>query len=345
MPVDEIWEQVRNLMLRVDTAAGRHTAIRKWAQLLTKAISRCREQRDPAELHFRLSAGRIYRLQGRLPEAQETLQQAQFLCEENPTHDPCWQVKVQLAHVARQRGQREQALHYGHQILDTNPASVPAQAEVLNVFGLVALDQRDLERALAYFEQSLALYRALDDPYEQARLLTNRGVALTYMNCLDEAEASYRRALPLFRQGEDEVERFKVINNLGQILADRKDFQAAIEQLAEALPAFEAFQYTIDLARTHNNLGWSYAGLENWPVAEAHYRQAITYWGQLDGYVYDLANTYDNLGILYRQSDRPHQAMAAWQEGLNALERDPNNPACIPLRQEIMQGLENLKAQ
>lgn len=342
MPVTEIWDRVRTLMLRVDTAAGRHTAISKWGELLAKAINRCRELGDPAELPFRLSAGRIYRLQGQLPKAWQTLQRAQFLCQEQGRDDLAWRVMVQLAHVARQRGLRKQALEYGRQILDAYPASQPARAEALNVFGLVALDQRELERALAYFEQSLALYRSLDDPYEQARLLTNRGLTLTYMNCLDEAEASYRHALPLFKQGGDEVERFKAIQNLGFVFMSRKNFQAAIEQFKEALPAFEAFQYTIDLARTHNNLGWSYAGLEDWPTAEAHYLKAIDRWGQLDGYAYDLANTYDNLGILYGQTGRLQEALAAWRQSLDALERDPDNPACIALRREIMERMEQL---
>lgn len=342
MPVTEIWDRVRTLMLRVDTAAGRHTTINQWGELLGKAITRCRELGDPAELPFRLSAGRVYRLQGQLPKAWQTLQRAQLLCQEQGRDDLAWRVMVQLAYVARQRGRREQALEYGQQILDAYPASQPAQAEVLNVFGLVALDQRELEQALSYFEESLALYRALDDPYEQARLLTNKGAALTHMKCLNEAEVSYRRALSLFNQGGDEVERFKAIQNLGVVFMDRKHFRAAIEQFKEALPAFETFQYTIDLARTHNNLGWSYAGLEDWPTAETHYLKAIDKWSQLDGYAYDHANTYDNLGMLYGQMGRPQAALAAWQQGLNALERDPDNPACITLRREIMGRMAQL---
>jgi tetratricopeptide (TPR) repeat protein len=312
-----------------------------WEAILTRATTRSREENDPVQIDFQLQLGTLYRLQGRLPEAQQCFKAALQACDQYDVQTHRWQLLGQQGLVARLSGQHEEALAYCRQVLAIKQLPSRTHAEALNVMGLVAHDQRRWTEARHFFESALTLYRSMDDPYEIARILTNRGIVLERSDRWDEAEESYLEAIELFQAAGHQIERYKAVMNLGNVYLRREDYTAAIGQYRAALPIFEQSNYLIDLAHTYNNLGMAYEGLGDLDMAEPYFWVSINLWERLDD-AYNLANTFDNLGHMFIKAEQPLRAAEILNQALQILMTSPNSRAFILLRQVIENRLAKL---
>lgn len=342
LALPEAWPVARDLMLQLNPHLIRRWAGADWQILLREAIDRSRMERDPAEIEFRLYLATRYRLQHRLSKAEDCLHQALDLCRQSASSAHRWAVITQLALVARLSLRYDEALAYCRQVLAASNLPEPVYAEVLNVMGLVAHGRQQWQEALAHFEQSLSTYRALEEPYQIARLLTNRGVVLRQLGRWDEAEANYREAIRLFQASGDQIEQFKAVQNLGNIFLMRQAYEAAIRQYQQAVPVFERCNYLVDKAHAYNNLGMAYAGMTAWETAEIYFRASIEAWRVLEN-SYNLANVLDNLGAMFGNAGRQDEARQCWLEALSVVRMDPENPANVRLRQNIEKRVAQLE--
>lgn len=337
----EAWQWARDLMLCISPLMIRQGQGVQWESFLTKGIVRSSEEKDPAEIEFRLQLGNLYRLQGRLAEAQNSFQVALGLCEQHEVRTHYWTLLNRLGFVARLSAQHEEALAYCQQVLDEGSVPVSERAETLNVMGLVGYDRRQWEEALNCFDQALALSRSLDDSYQMARILNNRGLVLLRSDNWDKARESYQEAIHLFRAANDQTELFKAVMNLGNVFLMKKEYEAAIKQYLEALPAFKQSNYLIDLANAYNNLGMAYTGLANWQAAEAYFSASLEIAGSLSD-AYYLVNTLDNLGDMLIKAERPKRAREVLCQALEILGTASDSPAYTYLRQVIEDRLSHL---
>jgi tetratricopeptide (TPR) repeat protein len=315
---------------------------KSWEEILLKSITVSTATKEPVEVELRLQLGNLYRLQGRLVEAQRCLQDALSLCHPDQPHSPYWTVLTQLALVARLVGHHDAALPYCQQILAEVTLLPTVKAEALNVKGLVAYDQRQWETALTCFEQALTLYQSAGETYEIARLLTNRGIVLQRADRWDEATASYQEAIQHFQRTDDQTEQFKAVMNLGNIFLMRRAYETAISHYQKALPVFQQCNYLVDLANVYNNLGMAYTGLSQWPVAEAHFKASIEVWHTLGNKGYNLANVLDNFGKMLITAEQPGPALEVLKEALQLLKTPPTSPATHRLQQKIQERLTQL---
>ncbi len=342
LSLPEAWPLARELMLYLSPPMVRQGLAVEWERFLTRAIARSLEEKDPVVIDFRLQLGILYRLQGRLPEAQHCFKEALNLCGQYNSSTHYWTLLNQLGLAARLSAQPEQALAYCRQVLVEQNLPVSEHAEALNVMGLVAYDRRQWEKALNYFEQALTRYRLLDDSYEIARILNNRGLVLLRNGRWDEAEASYREAIRQFQVSGDETERFKSLMNLGNIFLMRQDYKTAIRQYQVALPVFQKCNFLVDLAHTYNNLGMAHAGLADWKVAEAYFLASLELWRNLED-THNLANVLDNLGNMFIKARQLKQANELLNQALQVLSTTPDNPAKTYLQREIKNRLSRIK--
>jgi tetratricopeptide (TPR) repeat protein len=342
LSLSEAWQWARDLILCFSPLMIRWGQGVTWESFLTKGITRSPEEKDPVEIEFRLQLGNLYRLQGRLSEAQSCFQEALNLCEQYELRTHYWTLINQLGLVTRLSAQHEKALAYCQQVLVEQRAPISERAEALNVMGLVAYDQRQWDDALRYFDQALTLYRSLDDAYQMARILNNRGLVLLRSGNLDEARKSYQEAIRQFRVTNDQAEIFKVIMNLGNVLLMKEEYEAAIQQYQEALPGFEQSNYLIDLANVYNNLGMAYTGLADWQTAEAYFLASLKIARNFsDGYY--LANILDNYGKMLMKAKQLKRAYEVLNQALEALNTIPDSPAKTRLQRIIKDRLTQLK--
>ncbi len=341
LSLPEAWIPTRDLMLQLSPLMLRHGQGADWESFLTRSITRSSEEQDPAEIDLCLELGTLYRLQGRLPEAQLCFQQAFDLCDPYQSRTHYWTLLNHLGLVARLSAQHKVAKAYCRQVL-TEPDLAPAdRAEAFNVKGLIAYDRRQWEEALACFEKALALYHSLDDSYEIARILNNQGLVLLREKRWDEAEKSYQEAIQHFQASDDETERYKAVMNLGNVFLMRQMYKGAIQQYQAALPVFQQCNYLVDMAHINNNLGMAYTGLADWQVAEAYYLASIKAWRSLED-AHNLANVMDNFGDMLIKARQPAHAREVLNQALEILDTTADGPAKTFLQQEIEDRLTRI---
>ncbi len=333
------WSTARDLVRIISPTLLRQGQGVAWESYLIKSIERSQQENDPIEIDFRLELGNLYRLQGRLIEAQTYLQVALGLCEQYNSLHQYWAIINMLALVARISGQYDEAETYCQQVLDADQVSIKDRAEAFNVMGLVAYEHLQKTDALKNFDEALILYHSLNDPYQIARMLTNKGMVLQSDKRLIEAEQSYRDAIKQFQISNDTAEIFKPITNLGNVFLLKEEYQIACQYYLEALPTFRECNYLVELAHVYNNLGLAYTGLRNWKEAEDYFSASIDLWETLKDY-YNLANVLDNLGTMFKKAQQFEQAYKVWGQALRTLNNLTDNPAKTRLQQVIKNQLE-----
>ena len=91
------------------------------------------------------------------------------------------------------------------------------EASLLNLLGMLQLEQKDLHSAADYFQQSLALYRSLGDRRGQAMPLNNLGNLSGYQGDYAAAERYFAQSLDIAREIGHRAGESLVLNNLGWI--------------------------------------------------------------------------------------------------------------------------------
>lgn len=334
LSLPDAWDLTRNLILQLSPAMLRRGQLVTWQSYLLRAIAQSRNKNDPAEIDFRLQLGNLYRLQGRLPEAEQCLQEALRLCDHHQSRTHYWTSVNQLGLVARLAGNHEQAIGYCQQVLNEPDLPLRDRAEALNVMGLVAYDQRRWEEALDFFDQALSDYHTLNDTYQQARIFNNRGLAQLRSGRLDEAQDSYQQAIQYFQMSDDQAEISKAIMNLGNVFLMKKAYKAAIQKYEEALPVFGQSNYLIDLSNVYNNLGMAYTALSDWRSAEASFEASLKISGNFAD-VYYWVNTMDNYGNMLIKANRLQEAHTILSQALDVFKESPTVLKHTSLKQVI----------
>jgi CHAT domain-containing protein/tetratricopeptide (TPR) repeat protein len=233
----------------------------------------------------------------------------------------------------------EQGYHLSRALRDE-----PCQALFLAVKGLGLYEARQLEAALAAYEEALGLYRQLAQQQPQvyapylATTLTNLGNALYQLRRLEEAVAAYEEALGIRRrlaQQQPQVYAPDVamtLNNLGNALYQLRRLEEAVAAYEETLGLYRQLAqqqpqvYEPYLATTLTNLGNALYQLRRLEEALAAYEEALGLYRQLaqqqpQVYAPDVAMTLTNLGNALYQLRRLEEAVAAYEEALGIRRR------------------------
>jgi predicted ATPase/class 3 adenylate cyclase/Tfp pilus assembly protein PilF len=123
----------------------------------------------------------------------------------------------------------EGALTQGADITDTE------RARALNVLGVLAGRQGEIESAKRFYEASLAIWKSLDALPETAALLNNMAMIAHYEGNLSQAALFYQQSLTIYRDLKNDSRICTILNNLGGLLNDSGDHAAALPSLEESL--------------------------------------------------------------------------------------------------------------
>jgi tetratricopeptide (TPR) repeat protein len=127
-------------------------------------------------------------------------------------------------------------------------------------------------------------------------------------------------ALEQFQARADRDGRMRALNLLGVIAFERGHLDEAERNLAEALLLARELDDSLISARASNNLA-SLAQLGQRPEAALSlYRSALVSYQRL-GDRRGMAETYHNLGLVFRQTGRPHDAQEAVEQAIRLAEQ------------------------
>ncbi len=171
-------------------------------------------------------------------------------------------------------------------------------AVVLNALAMVHREHGDLGEARRMFEESCAISRDLDDDLTRARTLSNLASIVREQNDLDLAQAHHEESLALFRRLGDQAGVAWSLRHQGDIARDRGDAGLAESLYLQALSVFEGLGDAWSAGTLLVDLGNLALGNRQPAASLQHFRQAAVAFHKLGGHRRGLARVLEGFAQL-----------------------------------------------
>jgi tetratricopeptide (TPR) repeat protein len=180
-------------------------------------------------------------------------------------------------------------------------------------FGVVYQDKGEWERAIEYYERSLALKEKAGDEYGMAPTFHDLGLMYQYKGKLDKAIEYHRRSLAIMARMGDQHGMSRIFNSLGDVYQAKGEWERAIEYYERSLAILEEVGDEHGMATTFNSLGSVYRAKGEWDRAIEYYERSLAFQEKVGG-EHGMAATFSNLGRVY-------QAKGEWDRAIECYER------------------------
>jgi len=154
------------------------------------------------------------------------------------------------------------------------PATVRAKA--LNGAGVLAGNQGDYDRQTAILEESLKLYKELDDKPGIAQSINNLGSIAYSQGDYARAEALYTESLSLRREIGDSWGIASSLNNLGGVAFSQGDYKRALSLHTESLNLRRELGDKRGISMSLNNMGEVAQEQEDYRRAAVLYAESLS---------------------------------------------------------------------
>jgi predicted ATPase/DNA-binding XRE family transcriptional regulator len=154
--------------------------------------------------------------------------------------------------------------------------NVQTSAWALNRLGWMARERGDTSAARARLEQSLAIYRELDDKLGIAWTAITLGEVLVMQEEADLAETVVNEGLSLARELNENLAIGWALNHLGHVAQLKGDYESATRQLEESRVVFQSREpHKPGVAWALHGLGETALGQNNATLASQHFIEAL----------------------------------------------------------------------
>ena len=182
----------------------------------------------------------------------------------------------------------------------------------------------NLAAALDSLNQSLAVFRELEDPVGQAMVNNDIGAAIRDLDNPRNAVPFYDRAYELYERANDDWGKALMQNNIGIAFARLGDFGQALNHYEQALPIWQAARDRNMEANAYNNIGGALERLGYVTQALTKYQQALNIWQEIGSD--RLASAYNNVAEINHSFGDTQTALDNYERGLT-LHREQKNGA------------------
>jgi ATP/maltotriose-dependent transcriptional regulator MalT/two-component SAPR family response regulator len=239
------------------------------------------------------------------------------------------------ASAYRQMGKYELALEHAEEVMTLTHAQPRLQAtyaEALRIKGLSLFRLGHSREAIDYLEQSLSLFRTLNEAGSIPLLLMETGVAHAAIGNLEAARSAYEKALKIW-QGENNLsQQADVLNNIANLHHQAGEYERAVVALDRGLTLARRSRYTRGEALILLSLGDVYVDLGDYESASQAYERTQPIADQWPGAFIDnylilaranLAVVQQDIrnarAILQRAQKRLQDNASLYERGLRAL--------------------------
>jgi non-specific serine/threonine protein kinase len=150
------------------------------------------------------------------------------------------------------------------------------RAKALNGAGVLAGNQGDYDRQTAILEESLKLYKELDDKPGIAQSINNLGSIAYSQGDYARAEAQYTESLSLRREIGDSWGIANSLNNLGGVAFSQGDCERALSLHSESLNLRRTLGDKRGISMSLNNMGEVAQQQEDYRRAAALYAESLS---------------------------------------------------------------------
>ena len=149
------------------------------------------------------------------------------------------------------------------------------EATTLSSIGLVYSDLGEKQKALDYYNQALALERAVGNRAGEAALLNNIGAVYAALREQQKALDYYNQTLPLERVVGDRAAEATTLSGIGAVYDDLGEKQKALDYYSQALPLARAVGDRTVEASTLSRIGIVYSALGEKQKALDYYNRSL----------------------------------------------------------------------
>ena len=291
-------------------------------------------KRVEAERNF-LEASRLRRsskVEERLQSIEkyrEALAAWQALGDRPRTADTLHSIALAYHSVAvadRAQSDLQSALDYFRQALAVweTEGSLYGQGFVQNQIGATLRDRRNPEEALPFYEKALQLYTRAGDEWGVAWIENNTGFAYALLGRHRVALEHYHRALPTWRSLGARNMEANTLLNIGGSLERLGDPSQSFVSYEEAMRLLQEDGSRARLAAAYNNIGSIRHGFGDLSGALEDYNRALALHRELNNKPSE-AQALDNIGLAYADLGEPQSALEYFNESLK-IRRQQNAP-------------------
>ncbi|HEY1013275.1 MAG TPA: tetratricopeptide repeat protein, partial [Herpetosiphonaceae bacterium] len=191
-------------------------------------------------------------------------------------------------------------------------ADQPLRAKALHAAGALATLQSDYDQAVFYFNQSLAVRRALDDAAGVANTVQNLGVVSFHRTDYAQAEAFLTEALALYRELGNKLGIAAARTNLGMVVQDLGDYERAAACYDEALAIQRQLGNRAGEANLLAMLGTVAQEQEQYAAARPLLEEALALHRELG--VPTITTPLDSMGMVALVAGELALARQCWEE-------------------------------
>ncbi len=181
----------------------------------------------------------------------------------------------QQAFIAWMQGDGERAAQLANTALALLPETDVRQATGFVVLGWLAFDRQNLTVAETYFANALALWQAQGDQRQIARRLRDLANVRQLQKRDEAAITLYEQAMALFEKVNDPFEAAVTKMNFGIFFIQRHQCQEAIALFISAESTFRYLHDDLHLAINSNNLGIAYRDAGHYDQAIIAFERGI----------------------------------------------------------------------
>ena len=272
----------------------------------------------------------------RLESEHDNLRAALDFCQSSPEGaEPALRMGSALQEFWWTRSHLREGRDRLKALLERPEAQAPtlARAGALNGAGGLAFFQGDYAEAKAVYEQSMALYRELQDTRGIANTGNNLGNILLLQGDTATAQTVYEEALANYQKLNDRAGMMHAVCNLGNVAYIQSDYEAARPLYTQGLTLAREVGNTQGIGNMLVNLGSLAYMQQDHPTAQPLFEEALAIMRQ-QGNKTGMASVLSNLTTMAIEGADDPAAHAFTKEGLTL---------CLETR-SLYEGLANLTA-
>lgn len=247
------------------------------------------------------------------------------------------QAESQLVEVTARQHRVEESLRWARAVEATlthlgGPREL-IRAQLAHSLGEAYYVLNKWPESVAQYRRAVEIRKRLLGP-EDLEVATSRGGlgnALRAAGQTREAVEQQRRALAIWERvlGPTHPQLSRPLNNLGNTYSAAGDFAAAVDCLRRALTLREATlgPSHILVAQSHEALGRALRAQKRYSEAAAQYRLALPAYEKAAST--DAVDDWLAIGELHQLERQPDEAIQAYEQGLRAAEKSPDEPGSL----------------
>jgi len=195
--------------------------------------------------------------------------------------------------------------------------------ENLNLFNNLADTYKrfnDFNKALEYYQRSLALSQANNNKKEIAYALNNIGITFWNLSDYDKSLESHWKSLELFKEIDSKKNIAITLNNIGNVYQSLSNYDKSLEFHLKSLKIYEDTKDENGISSSLNNIGILYMKLTNYDNALDFFQRSLDISKNIEN-LQGEANALNNIGAIYYDQKNYSKALENFQDSLKSLEK------------------------